>query len=84
MDISELKSELQKMNDELKNSKMKIRIYTFIFLICCIAFIETIFYVNQAPLLFSLIIGTLSFLLTEKEKKKRLQTINKIEMLEKI
>ncbi len=65
-----MSEELRRLNEELNSIKKKIGVYTIIFIICCLTFIETIFYSNTVSQIISLIIGTISFILIERGRNR--------------
>ncbi len=81
--------EIYVMNEKLKKERenynverKKISAFIFIFFICFITFIETVFYINTISLLISLMIGILSFLYVQKEKNMISQIKNRIRKFE--
>lgn len=72
----------KKMQESYDRARKKISAYIFIFFICFITVIETMFFENVMALLISLIIGVISYILIQKEKRNILQTQNSLEELE--
>ena len=81
--MSELKEELIKAKEKLKIDKQRFSAYIFIFIIGFLTFIEMFFNNNIVALLFSLIIGTFSFFLAQKQKIEIKEIENQINDLEK-
>ena len=81
-DLLKMNNELQSLRENLNEMRRKFSFYIVIFIICCLTFFETIFYVNTVSLVLSLIIGTASFIIIEKENRKRLKIKRRMEELE--
>lgn len=82
IEISKMLAASKKMQESYDRARKKISAYIFIFFICFITVIETMFFENTMALLTSLIIGIFSYILIQKEKKNILQTKNSLEELE--
>lgn len=80
-EIQKMKVEIETIKVNINKTKKKISFYIFIFFICFITFIEIIFYVNIISLLLSLVIGSLSFILSQKEKNRLKRSNKNIEEL---
>ncbi|MCK5609500.1 hypothetical protein KAR91_46935 [Candidatus Pacearchaeota archaeon] len=82
IEISKMLTASKKMQESYDRARKKISAYIFIFFICFITVIETMFFENVMALLISLIIGVISYILIQKEKRNILQTQNSLEELE--
>ena len=82
IEISKMLTASKKMQESYDRARKKISAYIFIFFICFITVIETMFFENVIALLISLIIGVISYILIQKEKRNILQTQNSLEELE--
>lgn len=82
MDLSRIRSKIHEQRSKLDGMRKKTNFFIAIFFICCLAFLETMFYFNAVTLLSSLIIGVISFVLIEIERKKQSQIKTQIIGLE--
>jgi len=73
MDLSRIRSKIHEQRSKLVRMRKKTNFFIVVFFICCLAFLETMFYFDAVTLLSSLIIGVISFVLIEIERKRRSQ-----------